>query len=442
MKQRSGFLHWVFPAMLAVVALSALVSGRDLSQNFLDLARGAGAVHPLTVWAQRGVSIILLAASGERIMSHLALHKHMPSPILMVTFIGYWFTTVVTSALFGSHPEMSHEYLYPMIFGCAGLLATAPERDRILDASRNALLVFMLVSVLLIPVMPSVVLDASYTQGLIPGLPRLGGLAPHPVALGMFTQIALVILWCRPLRRRWLNRAAWALGLGVLFVAQSKTAWIAFFLAAVCLTAVRKGPGWWRRLSDPRESAFGIVLCVCAMLLAIGTLGVVLFANLGAQLDDFSASAEGSQLMSMTGRDQIWAIAREEWHENPVFGYGPGLWDDAFRASINMPNATSGHNQFMDTLARSGTVGAVGLVIYAFVLLVMSLRYARATGGLSLALFLVLALSSISEVPLILIGYGTDLFGHLLLVITLASAASARVAVPHARARPVYRTAS
>jgi O-antigen ligase len=441
MKQRSGFLHWVFPAMLALVALATLLSGRDLSHNFLDLAKGTGTIHPAVAWAQRVVSIILLIASGERIMSHLGLHKQMPSPILTVTFIGYWFTTVVTSALFGSHPEISHEYLYPLIFGCACLLATVTERDTIIDASRTALFLFLLAGVLLIPVLPSMVLDTSYEQGLIPGLPRFGGLAPHPVAMGEFAQVALLCLWVRPFRKRWLNRAAWLLGLGVLFVAQSKTAWIAFVLCGICMLAVRRGPGMWRRLGDPREGAFGIVVCLSAILVAVGLLGAVLFTDLGARVHDFSDSAEGAQLISLTGRDQIWAIAREEWHENPVFGYGPSIWDDDFRRSIAMPNATSAHNQFMDTLSRSGTVGAVGLVIYACVLLAMSVRYARATGGLSLALFVVLAIESISEVPLILFGYGIVLFAHLLLVITLSSAAGASIAA-RPRAKPIYRTAS
>jgi len=426
--------------MLGLVALTELLSGRDLSQNFMDLADGGGTIHPLVPWAQRVVSIILLLASGERIMSHIALRKHMPSPILAITFVGYWFTTVVTSALFGSHPELSHEYLYPVILGCAGLLATAPEREKIVESVRTALLWFLLIGVLLIPVVPSLVLDASYKQGLIPGLPRFGGLAPHPVAMGTFAQITLLCLWVQPLRNRWLNRGAWILGLGVLFVAQSKTAWIAFVLCAVCMLAVRRGPGIWRRLGDPRESVFGIVVCFSAILVAVGVLSVVLFGNLGAQVEDFTDSAEGAQLMSMTGRDQIWAIAREEWHENPVFGYGPSLWDDDFRRSISMPNATSAHNQFLDTLARSGTVGGVGLVIYAFVLMVMSIRYARATGGLSLALFVSLALLSISEVPLVLVGYGTELLGHLLLVITLASAAADRIPATRPQSRPAYRT--
>lgn len=441
MKQRCGFLHWVFPAMLGVVALTALLSGRDLSQIFIELADGGGVIHPLVPWAQRVVSIILLAAAGERIASHIALHKHMPSPVLAVTFIGYWFTAVATSALFGSHRQISHEYLYPLILGCAGLLATVPERDRIIDASRTALFWFLLAGALLVPVLPSMVLDASYKQGLIPGLPRFGGLAPHAVAMGTFAQIALLCLWVRPFHHRWLNRGAWILGLGVLFMAQSKTAWIAFLICAISMLAVRHGPGLWRRLGDPREGAFGIVVCLSGMLLAIGLLAVVLSADLGVQVTDFAESAQGAQLISMTGRDQIWAVAMEEWHENPVFGYGPSLWDDAFRLGIGMPNATNAHNQFLDTLARSGTVGAVGLVIYAFVLMVMSLRYARATGGLSLALFLSLALLSISEVPLILLGYGTELFAHLLLVITLASAAAGRVPATRTHARPVYRTA-
>ncbi len=132
----------------------------------------------------------------------------------------------------------------------------------------------------------------------------------------------------------------------------------------------------------------------------------------------------------------------DEWRANPLFGYGPDLWNEAYRTSINMPNATNAHNQFLDTLARSGIVGAAGLVLYALTLLVLSVRYARSTQGLSLALFLALALRSVSEVPLILFGYGTEIFAHLLLIITLASAASARVPAAEVRAKPIYRTAS
>jgi O-antigen ligase len=296
-------------------------------------------------------------------------------------------------------------------------------------------------------VRPSMVLDFKYNQGLLPGVPRFGGLAAHPVAMGMFAQTFLLCLWVHPFRRKWLTIFGWAIGLAALFLAQSKTSWIAFVLCTIALVAVRRAPEWWRRIGNPRESAaFGIVACVSVIAVVAALAGVFMFGDIGDEASNFLNTDEGAQLMSMTGRDQIWAVAREEWHQSPVFGYGPNLWDDAFRASIHMPNATNAHNQFMDTLARSGDVGAAALVLYGLVLLVLSLRYARVTGGFSLALFIALALRSVSEVPMLLFGYGTELFAHLLLLITLASAASEtleqRAAAPEPARGGRWRTAS
>jgi O-antigen ligase len=181
----------------------------------------------------------------------------------------------------------------------------------------------------------------------------------------------------------------------------------------------------------------GIFVCLVVMVVGVAVLAVALFADVGGAVDNFINTDQGAQLMTMTGRDQIWAVAREEWHSHPIFGYGPGLFDDDFRMSIGMPNATNAHNQFMDTIARSGTVGAIGLIAYALVLMVLSVKYARRSGGLSLALFLALALRAMSEVPLMLFGYGIELVGHLLLVVTLAAAASMSASQAAQRSRPV-----
>jgi O-antigen ligase len=394
-------------------------------------------------WLQRIVSLLLVIASAERILHYFKDHKHPPSSILLASYILFWIGTVAIPALLGSHPQVGHEYAYSLIIGVAAALTTSQDVGKIVDGARTALFAVLLVSVLLIPVLPTMVLDASYSQGLLPGVPRLGGLAPHPVAMGMFAQTALILLWARPFQRRWLNVLAWTLGLGVLFFAQSKTAWGAFLLCAMCMLAVRNGPGLWRRLGDPRESGTGIVFCLGLLALGVALICLVLFADVEGQLADFFDTTQGAQLISMTGRDQIWAVAIEEWHANKLFGYGPGLWDEDFRASINMPNATSAHNQFMDTLARAGTVGAITLVIYACVLLVLSVRYAKATRGLSLALFVGLLLRAISEVPLLLFGYGLELFVHALLIVVLAAAASLRAQeIPVRVRRPAYGVAS
>lgn len=438
----TGFLHWVLPAMLGVAVLAVLLSGRDLSQMFVELQGPPAPSHPAIIWGQRVVSLLLLAASAERVITHVALRQHLPSALLAGAFLVFWLATVAAPALLGAHPQLSHEYVYSLVIGFAALLATGQERDKVIDGVRNALFLFLLAGVILVPLNPSMALDASYRQGLLPGVPRLGGLAPHPVALGLFAQTFLLCLWCRPFSSRWLNRLAWLVGLGVLFFAQSKTAWIAFVICSAVLLAVRQGPGVWRRLGDPRQSVFGIVFCLGVIAFVAILMGVILLGDVETHAADFLDTPGGAQLVSMTGRDKIWAVAFEEWRENPVFGYGPGLWDDAFRASIRMPHATHGHNQFMDTLARSGSVGAAALVLYAVVLLLLSVRYARATGGLSLALFLALALRSVSEVPLLMFDCGTELFTHLLLIITLASAAASRQQVVPAFSRTTYRVAS
>ena len=64
----------------------------------------------------------------------------------------------------------------------------------------------------------------------------------------------------------------------MLFFAQSKTSWIAFVVCGIAMLLVRHG-GVWRRLSDPRESAFGIMLCVGVIGVVAALLGLILLGN-------------------------------------------------------------------------------------------------------------------------------------------------------------------
>jgi O-antigen ligase len=440
MTHRTGFLHWIFPLMLGFVGFSILLSNRDLSLSYLDLEVTAEVARPAVVaWVQRLVSLLLVAIAAERVFSHLMGRKHLPSPLLALMFMAFWLGTVAFPAVFGAHPNLAHEYLYTLAIGIAAVLAGPRDFDKALIASRNTLFVFLLLGLLLIPLKPALVLETTYSQGLLSGLPRFAGLAPHAVTMGMFALIALLCLWCKPFGSRWLTRLAWMLGGAALLFAQSKNAWIAFFLCSLCMLAVRNGPGLWHRMGDPRQGALGVLVCMVVIAGVLGVTGVLLLSDVGEEAAGFFATSEGAQLLTMTGRDRIWVVAMEEWRMSPVFGYGPELWSPEFRASIGILNATSGHNQFVDTLARNGTVGATALVLYAAVLLFLSLKYAKATGGFSLALFVVLALRSITEVPLLLYGYGTEVFSHLLLVVTLASAAAGQTQVlPAVRTSAYY----
>ena len=87
------------------------------------------------------------------------------------------------------------------------------------------------------------VLDMKYNQGLLPGVPRFGGLAPHPVAWACSRRPSCSASGPALTPGAGSTWLAWVVGLGVLFFAQSKTAWIAFVLCSIALVAVRSGPG-------------------------------------------------------------------------------------------------------------------------------------------------------------------------------------------------------
>jgi O-antigen ligase len=432
-----GYLHWIFYALLLMAALPNLISGRDITTMAMNFTEQGDAVRPpLMAMLQPVVSLLILAIASERIVNRwLQPQRDAHIPVLpLSSYLVFWLGTVAAPALFGARPNISHDYLYPLVMGVAVLLASGVERDLAFRAARDAVFVFMAASLLLIPVAPRMVLDLGYTQGLLPGIPRLAGLATHPVTLGVLAQLGLLCFMASPYRRRWLNRLAWITGLAVLFMAQSKTAWASFILCSSCMVLTRSAPGFLRRAGDPERNECGITVLLAFVLVVVLATGLAVYADIGSTLSGFFNSSEGAQLTSLTGRDKIWAIAYDEWLRNPVFGYGPTIWDSEYRLLIGMPNATHAHNQFMDTLSRSGAVGAAALVFYALVLLGLSMRYARASGGLSLALFLALALQSVSEVPLLLFGYGLEFVTHLLLLMTLTTAASASRASHNAAA--------
>lgn len=433
-KQRSsGYFGHFFYLTLLAYALLVFSAGRDFSVL-------AGALDPvaprspLVATVQKMVSILLVLAAGERILNFAVSARQrtgVPVVILAVTFTLYWFSTVAVTAFLGAHPQASHDMLYPLLFGVAATLMSVEDAETALRRARSALLWFMGAGWMLLVLAPDTAADFHYTQGFLPGVPRFAGFAAHAVSLGMLAQIGLLCLWARPIQRRWLNRFCWAMGLLTLFLAQSKTAWMSFTVCALVMAWARGGTEMSKTIQSPKHQstmAAGLGLAITGLL----GIGIQLtFGDVGGKLQRFFDSAEGAQLTSLTGRDQIWAVTWQEWERSPVFGYGLSMFDLNHRMQVGISSATHAHNQFMDTLGRSGMVGAAALTIYAIALLYYSVRFAKASYGLSVALFLALALRAISEVPLTVSGYGPEFLPHLLLLVVLAGCARGTRLEPH-----------
>jgi len=417
-----GFLHWMFVPMLASLAVGVLVSNRSLAG--LDASALLEVRHPLAVWLGRLTSIFVLLASAERIFSCVVRRRMPPGSWrlwLIVGFVGYWVTNIALPAAFGTKPDLSHEYLYALIIAVGVLLLDEGESQRAVALARNALILFVLASLLMIPIRPDLVLDRHYFGGLIPGLSlRFVGLATNANMMGPLAVSMLLCVWARPMHLKWLNTAAWAVGLVALVLCQSKTSWGAFVVCAFAMLVVRQGSALRTAFAQQRSAPLLMASIVVVMGVVTVLAGLLMFGGGFDQLSRFAQSRLGGDLLSFTGRFQIWRVALEEWARNPLFGYGPTLWSDEYRMLIGMPFSYHAHNQMMNVLATAGSIGAAGFLLYVGTLVLAGIQTARSSGGLSLALLLLLLLRGVTEAPMTIIGYGPEQLIQFLLLAVLA----------------------
>jgi O-antigen ligase len=156
----------------------------------------------------------------------------------------------------------------------------------------------------------------------------------------------------------------------------------------------------------------------------ISLIGVAfMFGGALEKLVAFFETPVGTDLTTLMGRYRIWEIAVQEWRNNPFFGYGLTMWNEEYRIRVGMTDfAYTAHNQFFQSLAVAGIIGVTGLAIYALTLLWFVLKTTKASQGLTLALFVLLSVQSVTEVPLSMTsGFGLAQQVHLLLLMVLAS---------------------
>jgi len=420
-KARDGLMPYFYYPLFAASAMLILFSGRtyDASGGALESMGG----NPLSEWSLRLTSVFALLASADQIVRYFAARPKIEATraILVLTFLYFWVTNSVLPSFMGAHPmPMRLNWFYCLLVIPALILMSPRGAEISVKVFRNAVIGLISISFLLIPISSSLVLDRDYSQGYIAGLPRFTGLAAHAILMATFSTIAIWCLLVEPYQKKWVNRMAWLVCLSALVLTQSKTIWVSFFVATPVLLYYQRG---LPRLRDFRTFK---VLPVFVVLMAV-SVGMVLavyllFGGGVERIAGFSNSSEGAQLLSMTGRDKIWAVALEEWRKSPIFGYGLSLFSEDFRKIINMPAAFHAHSQVIDSLSRSGIIGASGTVFYLTALTWAGFRYARTSHGLSAALVVLLLSRSVSEISLSALGIGVlECVQYMLLTVIAAS---------------------
>jgi O-Antigen ligase len=416
-----GFFH-LFPyGVLLGIAVTVGLSGRHvaLTSGMPEATHGAGS--QISGWVTRLISLALVLGALARCVEYVLRERRVGAtswPLIRI-FVLFWLVTVGSPALFGAEGNFAHDYLYTLLMGCAALLLSKDESEAAVAAARNGLVIFLAASLLLIPIRLPLVMDLSYSEGVLPGVPRFAGLSSDPVSLGMLAELALLCLTARPASTRWVHMICLSIATCAIVLAQSKISLLSFPFCAACIFWARPARAPRHRLVQQRWRWMVLAGLACAV-------AAVWFAYISGSIDSsiesFLASRQAASFATFSGRDQIWRVALEEWARHPVLGYGTELFDEGYRSAIGMPFAFNGHGQYFDTLARSGLVGVAGLAIYAGTLLYFSVRCARISGGLSLAILLAILFRAVSEVPLALFGYGPEALQHFLLLAVLGGA--------------------
>jgi len=411
--------EWRIAIILLVVGFGALLSvaltSRDLNETqggtlviYDDLAGGFE--------ASRWFSVFLVMVSLIEVARGWLQDRDRASPdparALLIAMLTYYVGTTLIQAIASDHPEFSLRALYVPILLTAVFYQRPARMAPVVGAARIVILTLMLGSLAGIWLKPDFVMHRP-DPGWLPGIDwRLFGLTSHANSLGPIALLGILIELHSPSRWqavRWLVLASTA---AVFVLAQSKTVWatVPMLLAFV-----------WLPLALTRASASGdgrrdFRRTVVAVSGAIGVL--VLLAAASVAFDVIGFIEHRGDLLTLTGRTQIWDITLQAWRENVLFGYGASIWGPDRQREYQMFYVGQAHNQVVQTLGEAGIVGLVLLLVYLGALLVAALKTFVASRGIVLILLTLMLVRCVTEAPMRAEGIlSWSTFVHVLLIV-------------------------
>lgn len=387
-------------------------------------------------WVLRLSSMAIVGVAAAVIFLWFIHRQRQPGATLLAVSLGGLFVAMLTSATLGERPNFIHNSYYA-IFLMASLLALprlAPEQ--VARQAKHVLMAIMIGSLVLAALFTSRFVQTNHV-GLIPGFHiRLHGLAPHANSLAPLALLYLLLAAWVKSRPPWhyIGLAAAAL---VLLLTQSKTVWGAGLLIVLTVTAFRLHRQFVQEL---RTAQLGwATLTTFGIGLGATLVAFWLFSDAASSMLQTVQRQEG--VSTLTGRTNIWRTTIETWQRNPVFGYGPNLWDLEFRIlNQGALAAWHAHNQYLQALGEAGLVGLAATVFYTGVLIHYGLKFAQRTQGISLALVLLMLVRTVSEIPLRLnVLLDTTFFVHFVVFTLFLMLAREAAAVPAATTTPPQR---
>lgn len=403
--------------MIAVgIALSALTKKRILTENDLmnmPLYFGGGdEIAMAGFWVGKILTWVVALLAASMLVSYFLQAKPARTPskggdvpvFLFLAVMAYVIFGSVVNSLFGTKPDLGHELIYPfLLFGVAFTLP-AEGYERTVRTTRNVLLALCAASLLMVLISHAQVMQTGH-KGLIPGFDlRLWGAANHANALGGIAMFYLIVERLVPWKHASLRWLSWLAVFVTLILTQSKTNWIIAFILASILIAMEIWNALGAGVKNPRHQQKVIVMLSSLIVGLIVFSAILIVIGPQVLVDRINQSFVSAGALTLSGRDVLWALSIKEWHANPLFGYGPTIWDDEYRKSVGLTFAYSGHNQYLNTLSESGLFGMAGFIFLIIAYIYYTIRYFNQTNGVLLAVLAFILIRGLTETPLNIFG--------------------------------------
>lgn len=347
------------------------------------------------IWIKRGALLLIVLGASMKALGG-AIRGKTRLDLVFAAFILFWITNYALNALGGTHQELlvTSLYVLPIV-----LAVYADDEAAFEGFSRGVVIAMTLVmvgSLVAIPLAQKYVVMRTLTTliGALGG--RLNGLTGHPNTLAQIALLVLAFLLFRPetIRSRALKTMVVLVAIAVMVLTQSKTA--AGVLGLLLLTwSARAGLGSFDSVNARGGMALALSVATGLLVLVLGLQVAGVFERLFDRLQALIPT-----LTTFTGRTEIWRLTFAEFTRNPLFGYGPGLWDQNFRLETGLLEVGQAHNQLLQTLGSGGLFGVAGLLFYLGVLAHACWRLLRRERAwLPMVLFAMLLILSVSEAP-------------------------------------------
>ncbi len=300
--------------------------------------------------AQNGLKLLLWAAMGvvglARLPQYLTLLNDR-----VIQSIGLFSIIAVASTIWSLTPVYTAVgalgFLAAILFCCA--VAAEISEQAIYRTVVVSFLIYAALNLIATIAIPDVAWLAGYSDG---EAPRLQGVSSHPNILGKemasFICILLPLALAYGHRRRALMLVT--LALAIMLATGSRTS-----LGAIAITLALP------IIARPKiaKSLVWTITALCALATLSIALGFV--PNLQRLLDGASRTSDASEILTLTGRTELWGFVWDKILEAPLLGHGFGAADAVLsREWWGAPDASVGaHNTWLQSLLIVGLVGTL-----------------------------------------------------------------------------------